>query len=663
MIWLKRFNKLLKYIIFVLVLFVVLVSAVLPKNVSAKIKDVDCYLCKKDKDDPLYEKERQFYEKIRVIKVIFGDSIDEIVLAATVLHKFDLDTAVTIEYDESFDEEKYMEQWQSLLNGKNDVKNNGNYGFSQEQIDEINARVNENRKIDLITTAAIVMLDSNKFGPYNEEAYKKALAGDKLFGNDDEIFGDFLNYFVCGITETAIVATDAFPYITSIFDGGAEELFSGVSLEVGRQTLYNRVVDTATVCQNGYIGGLYNQVGSVKDEDRKQKLKKEYAEDILKLANYYKKMYGEDSDNKYVCSVEGNTQATVFNGMSTDEYINTLGPIAQADYSRNGVFASVTLAQSIVESGWGKSGLTQRANNMFGIKCSSAWTGECINMSTGEYGSGGYYMTDAAFRKYDSVEASLNDHSLFLIENSRYADHGVFRATTYQEQITAIHEAGYATAPNYASAIIDIIKSYDLDRWDVKTAVTSDIACGVASKAGWSIRTIKPTPSDPSFIEMEATGNSGNRGQCVWYAKGRAFEIVNALKDAGKLDESSASRIKSLLARAYGNGGDIYDNAKSVFNSSNDIRKPKAGSYIVWKYPNWYGHVAIVEDVDTVNNTITITMGHATNTTSCPNDRNWGCVNFEIQTMSLDYFYSNYGPNYIGGYSFSGYVYFLEPLS
>ena len=64
--------------------------------------------------------------------------------------------------------------------------------------------------------------------------------------------------------------------------------------------------------------------------------------------------------------------------MSTQEFINAVGPIAREDYRKTGVLASVTLAQAINESGWGKSGLTQNSNNMFGMKTSlsgNSWSG------------------------------------------------------------------------------------------------------------------------------------------------------------------------------------------------------------------------------------------------------------------------------------------------
>lgn len=374
------------------------------------------------------------------------------------------------------------------------------------------------------------------------------------------------------------------------------------------------------------------------------------ANDVYQYVEDYLEFIGSKEDEMGDrCLSTGNTQASIFLNMSTDEYIATMGPIAQADFSRNDVFASVTLAQSIIESGWGKSGLTQQANNMFGIKCSSNWDGECINMETGEYGSTGYYTTDSNFRKYNSIEDSVNDHSLFLKENPRYPNAGVFDATTYQEQIRAIHSAGYATDPNYSSTIINTIEMYDLDKWDVPINVSSDLC--YTGEGQWTIRTIAPSSSDVAF-----TRKSSNRGQCVWYAQARAYEVALELASKGIITDEEAASIGDKLFSIYGDAG-VWVNASSgTFRTSTDINDLQAGAIISWTKSGGYGHVAFIEEV--TSDSVTITEGWATNTNSCPND--WSCINFRNRTMTLDEFYNSFGPYYSGSYDFSGYIFPLE---
>ena len=384
------------------------------------------------------------------------------------------------------------------------------------------------------------------------------------------------------------------------------------------------------------------------------------ADEIFEYVSDYKDLMGENEDesqNNDIC-IEGNLQAVTLATMSPKEYVETLGPIAQRDYSRTGVFASVTLAQSIEESGWARSGLSLRYNNMFGIKCSKKWKGKCVNMGTKEeYTAGSITNITAAFRVYNSVDESLYDHSLFLKENSRYTKAGVFNAKNGRDQIKAIKRAGYATSSSYVANITNLINTYHLDDWDVTVNTnTSGVNCLGASTGEWDIRTTKPTSSDSAF-KLKDT----NRGQCVWYAQARAIEVAQNLKKKGKLTEAEAMKIRYTLMGIFGDAGQWYNRAvlSGKFYGSTKIKDIKPGSIIVWSKKGAAGHVAFVENVDTANNTVTITEGWATNGSSCP--RSWGCVNFKSNVMSLDAYYKKFGPRYTGAYKFVGYVYALQP--
>lgn len=625
----KKRLKGTKIIFFLLFFFSVFFNLSSVKAVSS-----DCIMC--DATGSATAAEKQFMDRIKIIKNKFPNQIDDIVLAATVLHNGGGSSAVSSQYDSSYkssDEKKYWASFDknvvSSITPGQSYKGSGNP---------------ETDKIDLLTAATIVMLDSSGWtGSYNEEKYKEFLAGKKLVGNGfDNIFGDTMNGAFC-------VAGAAADFITLPFSIGVD-IGYGIEPGAAMEHVTSRYRRMADVCQKGYIGSVYQSVNGIEDQNVKQKHKKSIANQIIQLANYYKNLIKGNSSNQ--CLV-GNTQATIFNDMSTDQYIETMGPIAQVDYSRSNVFASITLAQSIIESGWGKSGLTQKANNMFGIKCSSNWDGECIDMSTGEYGSGGYYTIVSAFRKYPSIESSVEDHSKFLHENERYS--AAFGASTYQDQIREIHNAGYATAPDYSSSIINTVQMYNLDKWDVKTNSTSSNNVCSAFGGEWQVRTVAPTASDKAFNYV-----SSNRGQCVWYAQGRAIEIVEELGAKNKLTNDQVDKMRGLLLQALGNGGEIYDNAvaRGSFNTSNDYREPKPGSFIVWKQPGAFGHVGVIEEVNESAGTVTITDGWSNIKDSCPNL--WSCVSFRNVTMDLETFY-NYAQNYIGGYNFSGYVYFLEP--
>lgn len=151
---------------------------------------------------------------------------------------------------------------------------------------------------------------------------------------------------------------------------------------------------------------------------------------------------------------------------SQKDFINKIGILAQKDMKKSKVLASLTIAQAILESGWGKSSLATVGNALFGIKAGSSWKGKIYNSKTKECYDGSTFVTiDAAFRAYDSWEESINDHSAFLCGSSRYKN--VIGETDYKKACNAIYSAGYATDPTYANKLINLIETYNLNQFDV----------------------------------------------------------------------------------------------------------------------------------------------------------------------------------------------------
>ena len=127
-----------------------------------------------------------------------------------------------------------------------------------------------------------------------------------------------------------------------------------------------------------------------------------------------------------------------------------------------GVLPSVTAAQAILESAWGESALATEGHNLFGIK--GSYNGQSIVMRTAEYGGGGYYYINDAFRRYPSNYESVVDHGRFLATNSRY--HNLLWQRNYAVVTNDLHADAYATAPTYASSLNNVIRTYGLDSWD-----------------------------------------------------------------------------------------------------------------------------------------------------------------------------------------------------
>jgi hypothetical protein len=149
--------------------------------------------------------------------------------------------------------------------------------------------------------------------------------------------------------------------------------------------------------------------------------------------------------------------AQVYNKSDIHAYIDTYSGVAVKKMQEHKIPASITLAQGILESAAGKSELAQNANNHFGIKCHSSWTGKK------------YHKDDDAknecFRQYKSPIESFEDHSQFL-KAARYADLFTLEITDYKKWAHGLKKAGYATHPEYAQRLIRIIEEYDLTKYD-----------------------------------------------------------------------------------------------------------------------------------------------------------------------------------------------------
>lgn len=145
-----------------------------------------------------------------------------------------------------------------------------------------------------------------------------------------------------------------------------------------------------------------------------------------------------------------------------ESYIKTYSPIAVDEMHRSGIPASITLAQGLLESGYGKSVLAVKGNNHFGIKCHSDWKGPHMNMDDD--------AKNECFRKYSAAAESYRDHSDFLRYKSRYAFLFDYELTDYKSWAHGLKTAGYATDPQYAQKLINIIETYDLGRFDTGAA-------------------------------------------------------------------------------------------------------------------------------------------------------------------------------------------------
>lgn len=143
---------------------------------------------------------------------------------------------------------------------------------------------------------------------------------------------------------------------------------------------------------------------------------------------------------------------------TSKDYIRKYHKIAIDEMHAYGIPASITLAQGILESGNGNSDLAHKSKNHFGIKCHKNWSGPKV-----------YHDDDAkneCFRKYRKVSDSYRDHSEFLKNRDRYAFLFDYKMTDYTAWAKGLKKAGYATHPEYAEKLINLIERLDLAQYD-----------------------------------------------------------------------------------------------------------------------------------------------------------------------------------------------------
>lgn len=148
-------------------------------------------------------------------------------------------------------------------------------------------------------------------------------------------------------------------------------------------------------------------------------------------------------------------------------FIKQVAPEAQAMQNSYHVYASITIAQAILESQWGTSQLASQYHNLFGIKGTDPNNSKVL--TTKEYLNGRWVVTKARFKVYDNWSDSIKDHTQLMLsgtDTNKENYQPVVQARSYQQAARALQKAGYATDPNYAQKLISVIQTYKLYNYD-----------------------------------------------------------------------------------------------------------------------------------------------------------------------------------------------------
>lgn len=225
----------------------------------------------------------------------------------------------------------------------------------------------------------------------------------------------------------------------------------------------------AVLCECAFVDNTNDK--TIIDSIKKQKVfGVAYAKAILEYFGIQYKVQNEINDSKITCSD--------LKGLSDVIVINKLSRIFMNDNRTNGILASVSMAQLILESNICKSELAIKANNCFGMKAilsgnnwsGSVWNGAKYTKRTSEYVKDKEVKINADFRYYPDIESSVADHSAYLLNAMsgsvrRYA--GIKGCTDHKKVLEILKSGGYATDPKYVDKLLAVIDKYNLKRFDV----------------------------------------------------------------------------------------------------------------------------------------------------------------------------------------------------
>lgn len=274
------------------------------------------------------------------------------------------------------------------------------------------------------------------------------------------------------------------------------------------------------------------------------------------------------------------------------KFISKLGPKAVTVSQKYKLYGSVMVAQAIVESGWGKSTLSKNAKNYYGMK--GSYHGQSTTLRTAEYSANGtLYYTNAKFRKYPSIKASMTDNAKKLRYGTTWDKNyysGTWRANakTYQQATSAL-SLRYSTNASYGKQLNQIISAWNLQKYDKKFAVATYDAYNaytimkssnhrlyshiVNTQANITSRTTQPYANQIVAIDMKGTKTTGTK---TWYrvkvGNQKGWLAKSAVMHTSKLKANVIAAHNKLLKPA------VKVQAKTSESSSQDSTSTSSSS-------------------------------------------------------------------------------------
>ena len=313
---------------------------------------------------------------------------------------------------------------------------------------------------------------------------------------------------------------------------------------------------------------------------RKQAQRHESNKKIAKVVNAGLVLFASASTLSTLTAPKVTVQAQT---ATQQNFLSTIGGYARDIAKNNDLYASVMIAQAILESGWGQSGLASAPNyNLFGIK--GDYNGNSVRMDTLEDdGSGNYYAAKEPFRKYSNYGESLNDYASLLTGDNnpnswRYKFYyGARVSATNSYQDATQHLTGrYATDTRYASKLNQLIQTYGLTQYDAGGSSTASPARPQAPATGGGSYTVQA-------------------GDSYWRIANKYGISIQELQRLNGTSDYTLHPGQSIKVPGSGTNASASSNSGSASTSTTSAAPAAGGSYTVqagdsyWRIANKYG--------------------------------------------------------------------------
>ncbi len=296
---------------------------------------------------------------------------------------------------------------------------------------------------------------------------------------------------------------------------------------------------------------------------------------------------------------------------SQQQFINQIAPHAQSVANANDLYASVMMAQAILESAWGQSTLAKAPNyNLFGIK--GSYNGQTVYMNTLEFLNGQWVTKNEPFRRYPSFAESFMDNARTLrnvsFQSGVYYYAGAWKSnTTSYRDATAWLTGRYATDPNYATSLNRIIETYGLTQYDTPSNGTPSTVVGNVITTGTTNAgvTSNTTTTNTTTSNVSGSTYTVKAGDSLW-AISHKFGISLAQLKAWNHLTSDMIYVGQKLSIQTGTGNTTVTNnatttttpntsTSSTTNTSSVVSGATTQSYTVkagdsvWKIAHQFG--------------------------------------------------------------------------